>query len=438
MKSLHIGLFGRFFMLFALSTLTLVAFVLLGIFSMSEDDARDYLVENETVFQEMLETIAREPLDIEKLKQDAKDNRVELLVVKAGDSWSTSKAFPEIETILQQSEQIGSLFFTQHEGKYYLTAQHENHYASVTSNIMNLIIYPNWLAYWPWVVVVLILLISYGVLRRLLNPINLAIQSAERLSRGELDYQIEHHPKTELSALTRGLNQMARNLNLMFNAQNDLLLAISHELRSPLARMKVSLAMLDNNEVAEGLGQDIKHMDDLIAQLLEGERLKRGHAILDITSFYFPKLIDDLLAEAMIREQVNLVGKVPEIAMNIDVGRIMFALRNLLKNAIEHSTENIPVELSAVELSAVELSVIEQESALIIQVRDSGQGIPEEFLERVFEPFFRIESIENRSFNGVGLGLFLCKRIAEAHQGELEVRNHPERGCIFTMILPIQ
>ncbi len=125
---------------------------------------------------------------------------------------------------------------------------------------------------------------------------------------GELDYQIENHPKTEFSALTRSLNLMARNLNRLFNAQNDLLLAISHELRSPLARMKVSLAMLDNNDAAEELGQDIKHMDDLIAQLLEGERLKRGRAIPDITTFYFPRLIDDLLAEPLIRQHVTLVG----------------------------------------------------------------------------------------------------------------------------------
>ncbi len=106
----------------------------------------------------------------------------------------------------------------------------------------------------------------------------------------------------------------------------------------------------------------------------------------------------------------------------------MFALRNLLKNAMEHSTEN----------SSVELSVAEQNSAVLIKVKDSGPGIPEEFLERIFEPFFRIESIENRSFSGIGLGLFLCKRIAEAHQGELEACNHPQGGSVFTMRLPVQ
>ena len=428
MKALHLGLFGRFFVLFALTTLSLVAFILLGIFSMSEDNARTYLVENQGVFQEMLEKIAKEPLDTEKLIQDAKDNRVELLVVKAGERWTTSTEFPEIENITLQAEKIGRLFFAKYEGKYYLTAQQNNHYASVTSNIMNLVIYPNWLVYWPWIVVVLILLISYAILRRLLDPISLAIQSAKKISRGELDYQIEKHPKTELSALTRSLNLMARNLNRLFNAQNDLLLAISHELRSPLARMKISLAMLDNNAIVTGLGQDIEHMDDLIAQLLEGERLKRGHSILDITSFYLPKLIDDLLSETAIREKVILCEPVPEIAMNIDVGRIMFAIRNVLKNGIEHSTGNIPVELL----------VTEKDSAVIITVKDSGPGIPEGLLERVFDPFFRVESIKNRSFDGVGLGLFLCKRVVEAHQGELLVSNSPEGGCIFTLILPIQ
>lgn len=118
----------------------------------------------------------------------------------------------------------------------------------------------------------------------------------------------------------------------------------------------------------------------------------------------------------------------PEIAINIDVGRIKFVIRNVLKNGIEHSTGNIPVELL----------VTEKDAAVIITVKDSGPGIPEELLERVFDRFFRVESIKNRSFDGVGLGLFLCKRVVEAHQGELLVSNSPEGGCIFTLTLPIQ
>lgn len=427
MKNLNLGLFGRFFLLFATTTLSLLIFILLGIFSMSEGDARDYLVENGPVLQEMLEKIAREPLDTDKLNQDAKDNRVELLVIKAGSRWSTSTDFPEIEDITSRAEKIGGLYFAKFQGKYYLTAQQSNHYASVTSNLLNLIIYPNWLAFWPWVVVAMIILMSYAILRRLLAPINQAIQSATRLSRGELDYQIKKHPKTELSALTRSLNLMADNLNKLFKAQNDLLLAVSHELRSPLARMKISLAMLDNNEIVAGLGQDITHMDDLIAQLLEGERLQRGHSILDITTFYLPMLIDDLLAENDTMKHVIVTSEVPNIAIDIDVGRIKFALRNLLKNGIAHTAKG----------TKVSLEIVKHQSDVIIKVRDSGPGIPEELLERVFEPFFRVENIENRSFTGVGLGLFLCKRVVEAHQGEIKAFNGADVGCVFTMKLPL-
>ena len=389
--------------------------------------AKTYLVENQAVFQEMLEKIAREPLDEAKLTKDAKDNRVELLVIKAGKRWTTSTSYPEIRNLTENAEKIGSLMFKKHEGKYYVTAQQNNHYASVTSKIMNLIVFPNWLAYWPWFAVLMVLFTSYSILKALLNPINLAIQSAEKLSRGELNYQIEKHPNTELSALTRSLNLMARNLNQLFSAQNDLLLAVSHELRSPLARMKVSLAMLEQSDTATELSQDINHIDDLIAQILEGERLKRGHAILDIKSFYFPKLIDDLLAEPAFQNQTILKSDIPEIVVDIDMGRIMFALRNLLKNAIEHSPDNVPVEL-----------LVEEQGAFVtIKVQDSGPGIPEALLERVFEPFFRVESIQNRSFNGVGLGLFLCKRIVEAHQGELTANNPSEGGGEFTVRLPL-
>ncbi|GEA12178.1 HAMP domain-containing sensor histidine kinase [Alteromonas sp. KUL49] len=426
MKHLHLGLFGRFFSLFALTTLLLVVFVVLGIFAMSEDDAKAYLTDNQTTFQEILENIAREPLNTEKLNKDAAENRVELMIIQNGERWTTSEDFPTVGDVTQHAEMIGALYFAKFQGKYYLTGRQGNNYASVTSNIMNLIVYPNWMVFWPWVAALVVLTLCYVTLQRLLKPINLAIHSAERLSHGELDYQITQHPKTELSILTRGLNRMAKNLHRLFNAQNDLLLAISHELRSPLARMKISLAMLEASPTVDGLSQDIKHMDDLIAQLLEGERLKQGHAILDLTTFYLPTLIDDLLAEPLIAGRAKLNNEIPEVAVSMDVGRIMFALRNLLKNAIEHSPKD----------SLVEITITEQTSSIVIEVKDNGPGIPDELRTRIFEPFFRVENIDNRSFNGVGLGLFLCKRIVEAHHGEITVSNNPKGGCTFSIALP--
>ena len=272
----------------------------------------------------------------------------------------------------------------------------------------------------------LVLTISYRVLRKWLRPVAEALKSAQMVSQGDFKYRIEDHPKTELAELTHGLNKMAGDLQQMFDAKNELLLAISHELRTPMARMKVSLAMLEGNEVATDLNKDIQQMDSLIEQLLEGERLEQGHKVLHLSSYYLPSLIEDIVAEQEDNERISVTSEIPEEAVKLDVGRIKFLLRNLLRNAIDHSSAGVKVSLS----------VTQTESEFTFNVSDDGPGIPAESMEHIFEPFYCVENIQNRSTKGVGLGLYLCRKIAIAHQGELTVTSEQGQGSCFSLVLP--
>ncbi|BBN82559.1 hypothetical protein PA25_25440 [Pseudoalteromonas sp. A25] len=426
MNQFNLGLFGRLFLLFSVTTVLLATSITLGVFSLSEQDAKHIILERHDSLHDMLSRTAVSPINKEKLIRDAKANKVQLLVSVDGHRWSSAELFPTIDTLRQSSQPIGKLLFAKHEHKYYLLAQNGNNWAAITSNIANLIVYPNWLVYWPWCFAVVVLVSSYLLLKKLIKPIKDAINSANVLSQGQLDHRITEHPKTELSQLTRGLNAMAHNLSQLFEAQNELLLAISHELRTPMARMKVSLAMLPENQTVKDLGDDITQMDNLIEQLLEGERLKRGYSVLDVSSHYLPVLIDELLQEPIIKDRVTLQDTVPELAVRLDVGRIKFLLRNLLKNAVEHSPSN----------ALVSIRVTRRNETLIFDVTDQGPGIAQALQEKVFEPFFQVTSISHRSTSGLGLGLYLCKKIALAHNGSLTVSNNADKGCSFCLTLP--
>ncbi|MBU1310452.1 MAG: HAMP domain-containing histidine kinase [Gammaproteobacteria bacterium] len=427
MKIPHLGLFGRLLLLFSITTVIVSACIALGYFVISEAEAKRFISERQTQLFQMVKDIADKPVDIEKLNQDAKNNRVSIMVKRGEQLYATTKNFPNSAVLLAAAEPIGPLLFSKVGSKYYLHASIADSHIAVTSNIANLIVYPQWLILWPWILAMLVLIASYYVLKTLLDPINQAIDSARRISSGDLGYRITQHPKTELARLTHSLNKMAEDLQKLFAAKNDMLMAISHELRTPLGRMKVSLALLDNNDISTDLNNDINYMNNLIGQLLEGERLEQGARVLNITNCYLPMLIEDVLSENGFSEQVVITTDLPEIAVKLDTGRIKFVLRNLLQNAIEHGNTS----------EKVQLAVTLTEQALILSVTDQGQGIPQHRLHSLFTPFFNAADIQHRNSKGVGLALYLCKRIAQAHDGQLSVVNLSPQGCQFSLALPI-
>ncbi|WP_462163317.1 HAMP domain-containing sensor histidine kinase [Pseudoalteromonas xiamenensis] len=428
MKIPHLGLFGRFLVLFSVTTVLFSVCVLLGSFATTEQEAKQFVNERESQLFEMIQQIAQRPIDEVKLNSDAKSNRVRIMVEREGQRFVTSGHFPTMEALAKNAEPIGHLYFSKLNSQYYLYANVSDTNVVVTSRMVNLIVYPQWLILWPWIAAFLVLMTSYYILKRLLDPINSAIESANRISQGDLNYRIASHPKSELSRLTLSLNKMAADLQRLFESKDEMLMAISHELRTPLGRMNVSLAMLEQNEITKDLSSDIQYMNNLIGQLLEGERLQQGARVLTTSTYYLPTLIEDVLNENGLQEKVTVTTPLPEEAINLDVGRIKFVLRNLLQNAIEHGKTRKNVEL------AINIS----DETLSFSVTDHGQGIPEHMLENMFTPFFHAENINHRSTDGVGLALFLCKRIAQAHDGELTVTNLNPKGCEFKMSLPVQ
>lgn len=265
---------------------------------------------------------------------------------------------------------------------------------------------------------------AYVFQRRLLRPVRLLDEGVARLSTGDLNVAVPVVTRDEFGALTDTFNKMVGRVKQMIQARDQLLLDVSHELRSPLTRLKVALALLPDDENRAGMAGDLNEMEVMIAELLELERMREGRGLRRERRDLAPVLRE--LAEVYSNDPpgVRLLA-LPEIWLDIDREKIRVVLRNLLENARKFS---LP------DSGPIEITVDSDAGNIIVRVCDDGPGIPEPDLPNLFEPFYRVDRSRSRKTGGYGLGLSICKRIMEAHEGSISVTNNPHRGASFALI----
>jgi signal transduction histidine kinase len=275
-------------------------------------------------------------------------------------------------------------------------------------------------------VLLLLTALAYARVRRMLRPLDDIRAGAQRFGAGDFANAIPvshaHHPD-ELGELATTINTMGADIHQMLEAKRALLLAISHELRSPLTRARLNTELLpETPEVEpsrEALLRDLGQMRDLVTDLLESERLASPHAALHRE----PTDLAALVAEVVAALDSAMNGA-PAIAQTLQTGvpmlqldrtRMRLLLRNLLDNALRHSVDAArPPEVLLSQTA---------EGAVQITVRDYGTGVPDDQLPHLAQPFYRPDSARTREGGGVGLGLYLCKLVALAHGGSFTVRN---------------
>jgi signal transduction histidine kinase len=277
------------------------------------------------------------------------------------------------------------------------------------------------------IVMALIVLLAYLVLRRSLRPLRALHEGVARLSEGELDVAVPSRTRDEFGALAEAFNQMVRRISEMLRARDQLLLDVSHELRSPLTRVKVALALLPEGDKRRRIEADVAEMEAMIAELLELERLRGGRGLRKERLDLVPLLRQ--VAEGFQDRPpgVQFVAAAPEIWAEVDGEKIRIVLRNLLENAFKYSLA---------DSRPVEVVVKTDEEAVTLAVADDGPGLPAEDLHNLFEPFFRVDRSRSKKSGGYGLGLSICKRIVEAHGGRIEAANRSGRGAELTIALP--
>ncbi|WP_114971194.1 HAMP domain-containing sensor histidine kinase [Rhodoferax ferrireducens] len=287
--------------------------------------------------------------------------------------------------------------------------------------------------------------LAYARVRRLLRPLDDIRAGALRFGQGDFAQPIPVHKPNgpdQLGELAATINTMGGDIHQMLEAKRALLLAISHELRSPLTRARLNTELLpetpDVQASREALLRDLGLMRDLIIDLLESERLASPHAALQREATDLAALVDDVVSglPGAPAVQQHIATGLPTLAL--DRTRMRLLLRNLLDNALRHSD-------GAPQPPSIDVQVDKpgngqdqepgQGPGVRITVRDHGPGVPEDQLPHLAQPFYRPDAARSRAEGGVGLGLYLCKLVAQAHGGTFSVRN-AQPGLEVSVTLP--
>jgi signal transduction histidine kinase len=277
-------------------------------------------------------------------------------------------------------------------------------------------------------VLLLLTLLAFAFVRRMLRPLDDIGAGVARFGNGEFEPPIPVRRRDELGDLAERINRMAQSLHGKLDAKRALLLAISHELRSPLTRARVNAELVQEGEHRSALLRDLGEMRDLITELLESERLASGHAALQTEAVDLPALARELVATQFADAKLDLqldegIGLVPADPM-----RVRLLLRNLIDNALRHS--------AGAPAPPVVTLTRDASGQVQLSVRDFGPGVAEQHLAHLAEPFYRADSARQRATGGFGLGLYLCQLVAQAHGGSLSIRR-TEPGLEVTAAWPI-
>ena len=287
---------------------------------------------------------------------------------------------------------------------------------------------PQGIVWWTLALLLLMILAAYAYVRRLLRPLDDIRAGAERFGAGQFDQSIPLRRQDELGDLAQRVNTMAHDLHGMLDAKRALLLALSHELRSPLTRARLNVELLPNTLEGQveraALLRDLNEMRDLIADLLESERLASPHAALQREPVDVAALVREVVTElqasaAHAGSPAVTLDLAPGLALqSLDRTRVRLLVRNLLDNALRHGgTDQGRPQAPCITLRAG------APGGVALSVRDFGPGVEAEQLAHLSEPFYRADSARQRTTGGVGLGMYLCRLIAQAHGGDLSIRN---------------
>lgn len=278
--------------------------------------------------------------------------------------------------------------------------------------------------------------------RYLASPMERLCKATQDYASGDFSQRVSPtlgNRRDEIVDLAHAMDDMAERLDDMLKSQRALLRDVSHELRSPLARVQAALGLARQRGGAEAeldrIERETERLNELIGAILSFSRLESGMR----TPVREPVELDQLLMEVV--HDANL--EAGQRHVTVQSGRIApapflgdplllhSALDNILRNAICYAPENSNIEVSL----SVDAEKGTKES-YVVRVRDQGPGVPDEMLDRIFQPFIRANAPQAGQSGGIGLGLAIARRAVQAHNGTICAENHPDGGLVVTIRLP--
>jgi two-component system sensor histidine kinase CpxA len=291
-------------------------------------------------------------------------------------------------------------------------------------------------------------LFCYGLARYLTSPVTKLRAATRELARGNLSARVGPalgKRRDELASLGADFDVMAEKIQTLVDSQRRLLGDISHELRSPLARLNVALELARQRSGAdavtalERIQREAENLNEMIGQLLALTRLESGAEQIREAEFDLAFLVRDIAADADFEahSRKRSVRFESEEGCTI-VGNeqlLRRAVENVVRNAVQYTAENTEVK---VKLECRNNNQATNHRAAVITVRDHGAGVPESALGEIFRPFYRVDEARDREAGGVGLGLAIAERAVRLHRGSVQAANADSGGLLVTIVLPVR
>jgi signal transduction histidine kinase len=253
------------------------------------------------------------------------------------------------------------------------------------------------------------------------SPIRRIAASIALFGQGDLSVRVQTGRRDEIGQLGRSFNQMAERLERLIVSERRLLGDISHELRSPLARLKFAVKLArtsaDSPAALDRIERDVDRITSLVADIVEITFLEEDPALQGTEIVHAGEIIDEVVRDCAMEAEIR--GCRISVDGCLD-GQVLGshellrrAVENVLRNAVRYAPEN----------STIDVWVFENSTTAHIMVRDYGTGVPDESLARIFDPFFRVEEARNQNGGGSGLGLSIAKRAVQVHHGTIRAEN---------------
>lgn len=383
----------------------------------TDDKPRIYLRD---FMRKMERSIVRDigiPPDTAKAKQICDDLDIEMRFESPKLDWSSSGNMPHLGDILKSPDNMEK--FQKDES---IIAYYEgNPYSVIRYPQGVFIIKPfNTDFFKPQRAVILmilfisiIIILLYFLLRKLFKPLKDLSHAVNQIGEGNYEIKVPVNSKDELGELAESINEMSSRISNSIKSKEQLLINVSHELRSPLTRIKLGLEVGSPKDKIE---EDINEMERMVTGLLENYRADTAFTNLKLENTDAADLLIDTISEydAINRLKLNKPGH--EVNLNVDSDKMQIVFRNLIDNALKYSGD------------LVEIDIKEHLGGVRISFKDKGIGISENDIKYIFEPFYRADRSRSRKTGGFGLGLSICRKIVEAHNGEIVINSKANEG----------
>jgi two-component system, OmpR family, sensor histidine kinase CpxA len=365
------------------------------------------------------------PPDTVKAKQICDDVDIEMRFESPRMNWTTSEEVPHLGELLSDPPtndrfQRDESFIALYKGKPYSIMRYPQGVFIIKPFEPGGLFKPERAIFLLIGFISVVIILLYFLLRKIFRPLKDLSFAVSQIGDGNYDVKVPVRTRDELGELAQSINDMTTKISDSMKSKEQLLIDVSHELRSPLTRIKLGLAVDSPKEKIE---EDVLEMEKMVTGLLENYRADVDFNNIKPEKTELVELIQETIEEYDLPTRLKFENPAGEIYVDTDMDKMQVVFRNLIDNALKYSENEVVI------------SIADKGSFVNVVFKDKGIGIPEEDIKNIFEPFYRADRSRSRRTGGFGLGLSICKKIVEAHKGEILINSTPGTGTQVTLKL---